>query len=155
VTVTTDGVWGLMIGFTGHLQNATTSNCSAIANSHSLQHVLSLLSLLCLHQSLSGNGFQRRTSLNFRIHVLTVRRPFHDKLNSRLVLLITPRHGQHRKHRFQQLYCCDIQLSRGLRKENRFPVSPLLRVRNLLPSNGPCLQSHYLATDPYATLYSV
>jgi hypothetical protein len=32
---------------------------------NSLQHALCLLSLLCLHQSLPGSGFQRRRSLNF------------------------------------------------------------------------------------------
>jgi hypothetical protein len=36
----------------------------------SLQHVLSLLSLLCVHQSLPGNGFQRHRSLNFCVHGL-------------------------------------------------------------------------------------
>jgi hypothetical protein len=61
------GVWlytsvGLVIEFIEHLQNVTTSNCIAIGNSHSAIHYsthLSLLSVLCLHQSLSGNGFQR------------------------------------------------------------------------------------------------
>jgi hypothetical protein len=38
------------------------------------------------------------------------------------------------------------QLSRGPLREQRFPASPLVRVRNMLPSNGRCLQSHYLAT---------
>jgi hypothetical protein len=53
----------MVLGFAEHLQIVTTSNYSAIANSYtplSLQHVLSLLSLLCLQQY-SGNGFQRRT----------------------------------------------------------------------------------------------
>jgi hypothetical protein len=36
----------------------------------SLQHTLSLLSLLCLHQSLSGNGFQSRRFLSYRVPVL-------------------------------------------------------------------------------------
>jgi hypothetical protein len=40
---------------------------------NSLQHALSLFSLLCLHQ-LPGNGFQRRSFLSFRVHVLTGRR---------------------------------------------------------------------------------
>jgi hypothetical protein len=40
-------------------------------NSH--QHALSLLSLLYLHQLLSGNGFQRRSFLSFRVYVLTGR----------------------------------------------------------------------------------
>jgi hypothetical protein len=67
-------VFGLVIEFIEQLQVVTTSNYIAIANSHthssSLQHVLSLLSLLCLHQSLSGNGFEGCRSLNFHFHVL-------------------------------------------------------------------------------------
>jgi hypothetical protein len=52
--------FGLVIGFTEHLWTITTSNYSTIANSHMhTQHVLSLLSLLCLHQSF-GNSFQWR-----------------------------------------------------------------------------------------------
>jgi hypothetical protein len=46
--------------------------------SSSLQHVLSLLSLLCLYRSLSGNGLQRRRFLNFRVHKLTGRRLSHN-----------------------------------------------------------------------------
>jgi hypothetical protein len=33
----------------------------------------------------------------------------------------------------------------GPRRAHSFPVSPLVRVENLLPSNGRCLQNHYLA----------
>jgi hypothetical protein len=40
----------------------------------------------------------------------------------------------------------------GPRREHQFPVSSLVRVRNLLPSNGRCLQSHYLATGLHATI---
>jgi hypothetical protein len=52
--------------FIAHLytQLVTTSNCNATANSHSATHYsthLSLFSLLCLHKSLRGNDFQRRT----------------------------------------------------------------------------------------------
>jgi hypothetical protein len=54
--------FGLVIGFTEHFQIVTTSKCSAVTNTHtlynSLQHTLSLFSLLCLHQSLFSNGFQ-------------------------------------------------------------------------------------------------
>jgi hypothetical protein len=56
--------FGLVIGFIDLLQNVATSNYTAIANSHSQQFTtaaLSLLSLLHLHQPLSGNGFQRRS----------------------------------------------------------------------------------------------
>jgi hypothetical protein len=41
---------------------------------NSLQHALSLLSLLYLHRLSPGNGFQRRSFLSFRVHVLTDRR---------------------------------------------------------------------------------
>jgi hypothetical protein len=43
-----------------------------------------------------------------------------------------------------------MQLSKGPRREH--PRNPLVRVRNLLPSNGHCLQSHYLATGLQATI---
>jgi hypothetical protein len=47
----------------------------------------------------------------------------------------------------------DTQLSDGPRREHTFPVSPLENVRNLLPNNGRCLQSRYLATGLRATIY--
>jgi hypothetical protein len=68
--------FGLVIGCTEHLQIAATNNYSAITNSHalynSLQHALSLLSLLCLHRLSHGNGFQHRGFFSFRVHVLTL-----------------------------------------------------------------------------------
>jgi hypothetical protein len=45
-----------------------------------------------------------------------------------------------------------VVASRSCRTD-RFPVSPLVRVRNLLPSNGRCSQSHYLATGLHPTIY--
>jgi hypothetical protein len=51
--------FGLVIEFIYRLQIITTNNYSNIANS--LQHALSLFSLLCLHQSLPRNGFQQQT----------------------------------------------------------------------------------------------
>jgi hypothetical protein len=110
--------------------------------------------MLCLHRSLSGNGFQRRRSLTYRVHVFTGRRLSHNQLNSRLVLFITHRHGHHWKHLSEQLfYCCVAQLSHGRRRENGLQVSSLLPVRNLLPSNGRCLLIHYLATAQHATIF--
>lgn len=54
---------------------------------------------------------------------------------------------------FQQFfYSCVTQLSHRLCREHRFQVSPLVCVSNLLPSNGHCLQSHYLAMGPHATV---
>jgi hypothetical protein len=50
----------LVIGFIEHLQTVNTSICSPVANSHTLQFTTER-SLLCLHQSLPGTGFQRRT----------------------------------------------------------------------------------------------
>jgi hypothetical protein len=60
--------------------------------------------------------------------------PPHNWTNSSDCLLIISWHGPHRAHRFL--------------------VSPLVRVRNLLPSNGRCLQSHYLAAGLHATVFS-
>jgi hypothetical protein len=54
------------------LQNVTTNNYSANSNSHSLQHVRSLLDLLYLHRLSPGNGFQHRSFLSFSVNVLTV-----------------------------------------------------------------------------------
>jgi hypothetical protein len=113
--------------------------------SSSPQHVLSLLSLLCFHQ-LSGNGFQRRRFLKFCVHVLTDRRLSHNQLKSRLFLLKTPWHRLHRKHCFPQFFYCVILLSHRLHIEHRFALSPLAHIRNLLLTNGRCLQSHYSAT---------
>jgi hypothetical protein len=76
--------FGLVIGFTEHLQIVITSNYNAIANSHtlysSLKQALNLLSLLYLLWLSPGNGFQRRIFLNFRVHVLTGRRLSHNSL---------------------------------------------------------------------------
>jgi hypothetical protein len=132
---------------------------------NSLQHALSLLSLLYLHRLSPGNGFQRRSFISFRVHVLnwpsnvlqvtagrshsqsyfttgvyrqSVRldvKPLetHDQrflfsmspcgnspyvtssltriweeLQSRFVVLITPRHGPHTKHLSHHFYYCCV-----------------------------------------------
>jgi hypothetical protein len=62
----------LVIGFIVLSQKVTTSNCGAIAYSHTLQFTtarLYLLSLLCLLR-LSRNDFQRRRFLSFRVQRL-------------------------------------------------------------------------------------
>jgi hypothetical protein len=59
----------------------------------------------------------------------------------------------HTKHRFQQFYCCVSQLTHGPRRDQFSPVSPLVRVGNLLSSNGRCLQNRCLATGLHATIY--
>jgi hypothetical protein len=156
------------------------------------QHVPSIHSLLCLRQSLLGNGFQRCISLSFHVHVLTGRRPSWQltKLSPRVSRQVrlgikhpdfyycqtvaglltwgalsdertglsaievfdAPPHGPHIKHRFQQSYCSVTQLARGRRREHRFKVSPLVHVRNMLPSKGRCLWNHYLAAGLHATM---
>jgi hypothetical protein len=119
---------------------------------NSLEHTLYLFSLLCLHRLWPGNGFQRCSFLNFHVHALTGRRLSPNQLNTRLALLVTPRHGLHSKNRFQQFYCCVTQLSHGPRREHLIPISPLLRVRNLLSINDRCLHSRYLAMGLHATV---
>jgi hypothetical protein len=60
-----------------------------------------------------------------------------------IVLLITSRHGPHRKHRSSVcfIHCCVRSHWRGLCRKHRFPASPQAHIRNLLPSNGRCLES--------------
>jgi hypothetical protein len=141
---------------------------------------LRILSLLCLHQSLSGSGYRQRTFLLLWVPALSpclsyqlltatahndctaaVRYLTHsatkslhftqlNRNNSTECLLITPRHGPHGKHRSS--FGFQLLLSGPLGK-HRFPVSSLVHVRNLLPSKGRCLLSHYLATGMHATIY--
>jgi hypothetical protein len=142
---------------------------------NSLQHALSLFSLLWLHQSLLSIGFQCRKfpllrvpelyqRLSYRLLTVTAHNDwtavfwithqptlhFHA-LHCLLiiVLLITFWHGLHRKH--QSSIAVQLLLSKPHRK-HRFPVSPLVHARNLLPSCRHCLQSHYLATGLHATI---
>jgi hypothetical protein len=134
----------LVIEFAEHLQIVTTSNYSAIANSHtlcsSLQHVLSLLSLLCFHQLLPGDGSQQCPLLPCSRSYRLVTVP--QLIKSQTCPAYNIWHGPHIKHLSQQLfYCCVTQLSHGPRRERRFSVRPLVRVRNLMPSNGRCLES--------------
>jgi hypothetical protein len=49
---------------------------------NSLEHALSVLSLLCLHQSLSGNSFQHRCYLRFCVHAITGRWLSPNQLNA-------------------------------------------------------------------------
>jgi hypothetical protein len=117
----------------------------------SLQHVLSLLSLY-FHQSLPDDGSQQCPMLPCSRSYWLVTVP---QLSSTRFLFTTPWHRLYRKHLLQQLfYWCVTQLSHGKHREHLFPVSPLVRVKNLLPSNEHCLHSHYLATGLYATLWS-
>jgi hypothetical protein len=148
VPVTIDGVWiGNWIYWTLTERNY---NYSTVVNS--LQHALSLFSLLYFHRLLPGNGFQHHSFLTFHVHFLTCLLS-HNLLNSRHVLLITPQRGLQRKLLSQQFLCCCVtQLSHGPHGEHNFPVSPLVCGINLLPSNGHCLHSYFLSMDVYATL---
>jgi hypothetical protein len=96
---------------------------------------------------------QIRDSLNLKGQVPVFISPRNRMVE--LYLLITLRHGKHTKHRFQKFHCCVTQSSHEPFREHVFPVSPLVRVMRLLPSNGCCLQSHYLATSLHATKYFI
>jgi hypothetical protein len=169
VCVTTDGDWiGNWIYWARRDRNC--SNYSAITNSHSAIYystLLGLLSLLCVYR-LPGNGFNNvkcfhayvlidwRLSHNCRLSTELDSSPLHctnwtepgrssDTASERTNI---------EENRFQQFfYCCVTQLSHGTRREYCFPVSPLVRVRYMLPSNGRCLQSRYLTTGLHATLF--
>jgi hypothetical protein len=92
--------FALIIGFSELLQNVTTNNYSATANSHTLQlqHALNLLGLLCLHQSLPGDGSQQFPLLPYSRSIPAGDCPTAEII-APAVLLITSRHGQRRKHR--------------------------------------------------------
>jgi hypothetical protein len=66
--------FGLVIGFNEHLQIVTTSNYSAIPNSHTQQvntvHAKSSQSAVS-SPVIVCYGFQHCTSLNFHVHVFT------------------------------------------------------------------------------------
>jgi hypothetical protein len=63
---------------------------------NSLQHALNIPGLLYLHRLSPSKGHLRSSFLSFCIQVLTGWQLSHNSLNSRLVLLITSRHGQHK-----------------------------------------------------------
>jgi hypothetical protein len=68
----------------------------------SLQHTPSLFSLLCLHQSIPGNGFQQWGFFNCTDQVRPSQTPIQMtllQLTSKLVSVITSRLGPRRKHR--------------------------------------------------------
>jgi hypothetical protein len=125
----------------------------------SLQHVLSLLSLLSLHLSLLGNGFKRRMfqflwvpellpCLSYQLLTVTAH-------NRTAVPWLNPLIQQSTLH-FPTLHCTNsncpaymsaltaqkhlssvaVQLLLSWpRRKNRFPISSLVHIRNLLLSN--------------------
>jgi hypothetical protein len=128
---------GSVTRFIGHLQIVTTSNYRTIGNSQicsSLQHVPSLLSLLLLHQSLSGDGFQQCP-------------PIPCSHSYRLATAYKSRHGRRRKHRF----CVAVRCCLAGNAENIIPL--LFAGRCLEQLVYICLlRGRYLAAGLYFTL---
>jgi hypothetical protein len=130
--------FGLVIGFIEHLQIVTTLNYSVIANSHTVRFIrarISLLSLLCLHQSLPGDGFQKcrllPCSRSYRLATV----PQLTDCSKCPAYNISARTAQ--KTPF--LCCCIHCCFRVVWDAHVIATQPL-------PSNDLCLQSHYLAT---------
>jgi hypothetical protein len=127
--------FGLGIAFIEILQNVTTSNYSATANSHTLQVIrahtkpsrpavssspllakvkVKVILRLTISQSVSL-GIEHPPGAHDQIFFFlllscSIGGALSDErsgLSWRLVFLITPRHEPHRKYRFQRfLYCC-------------------------------------------------
>jgi hypothetical protein len=65
--------------------------------------------------------------------------------------LLTTEHAV-REYLYCCMHCCVRRHRRGQSRNHSFPASPLVRVRNLLPSNWRCLQSYCIATGIHATI---
>jgi hypothetical protein len=105
--------FGLVIGFIEHLQNVTTNNYDSLNQLHTSKitattaHVI-LLSLVCLHQSLPGDGSQQCPVLpqSHSYWLATVSQLTHccncqlsTNWLSLTALLVRSRHRLHRRHR--------------------------------------------------------
>jgi hypothetical protein len=106
------GIWidnWIYWSFKDHKLQVTIALSLIHAIYNSLHHALILLILLYFHRLSPGNGFQRRSFLSFRVHVLTGRwlshnsflvwRPSH--INHLLLLLAVPRLSRNRS-------CCSL-----------------------------------------------
>jgi hypothetical protein len=131
--------FGLVIGFTELLQNVTTSNYSAIANSHTLHFTVA-----DTNSSQSAVSSPVDTPLlpgspPRRLAVISHQPPTRITAVSRLLILPTrPRY---------------IVLVRTAQTTLLLTVTPLLRVTQPLPSNSCFSGSTVLALSKYATLY--
>jgi hypothetical protein len=116
VLVAIDGVWiSKWIYWTLLLQ--VTIELSLIHTlCSSLELVLSLRGRLCLQQSLPGD--ESNNVICIRVHVLTCWRLYHNWFIP-ISLLITLRHGPHRKHLFSVAisYCCVASHRSGPRRK--------------------------------------
>jgi hypothetical protein len=128
----------LVIGFAEHLEIVTTVTI-ALSLTHtlcsSLQQVLSLLSLLCLHQSLPGDGSQQCPLLPCSSSYRLANVPQLTHCSNSPAYNKPARTAQKIPFLCYCIHCC-------------VPVcwDTHVMATQSLPSNGRCLQSHYLAT---------
>jgi hypothetical protein len=77
-------------------------------------------------------------------------------LHSLIILLITSRHRPHRKHISSVAVSIVACVASGVDGAENTSFQPVhWRVKNLLPSNGRCLQSHNLSTGLHAAIYKL
>jgi hypothetical protein len=157
----------------------TASNSSAIANSHSLQFTTartkcsqSTLSTSCWLVAASNGGRspysgfpncprpQLPASNSNSSHWLYSSSLTNSPTSSSLPCTapsnssgyISARTAQKTQFLCWSIHCCVRSHGNGPRRKHHFPASPLARVKNLLPSNGRCSQSHHLATGLHTIL---
>jgi hypothetical protein len=130
---------------------------------NSLQHGLSLLSLLCLHQSLPDNGFQRRIfplpcipELSPCLSYQRQRATAHNDWTTVFWLINSPMKSSLLYTALTHSNCPAYNISAWTAQKALFLCAvKLLLVKNLLPSIERCLQSHYIGTGIHTTYDSL
>jgi hypothetical protein len=152
----------LVISFIGHFHIVTTGNCSAIANSHTQQFATARIKSSQSAVSSLVFAWQRLPMANIPLTPAsrTIPEPQLLACNSSMSQRLNCSSLTNSPANYS-LPCIALTLTncpaynistRTPRKTPFLCRCSLVNVRNLFPSRGRCLQSHYLATGLHATL---